>query len=133
MAEIVLIAPDYERMAEKVFHDHPDIQWIRHAHIRIGFLASDKEKKSKGRAVYGECIRVKEVYQPYCHKDFLIVIYEPNVELFAYEQLEILLYHELLHIGMDDSGKEVRYIVNPHDVEDFRAIIDRYGIDWAEQ
>ena len=48
------------------------------------------------------------------------------------EQMEILLYHELLHVGMDDTGEEVKYIVNPHDVEDFRAVIDRYGIDWAK-
>jgi hypothetical protein len=33
---------------------------------------------------------------------------------------------------MDDTGEEVKYIVNPHDVEDFRAVIDRYGIDWAK-
>ena len=23
-----------------------------------------------------------------------------------------------------------KYSTNPHDVEEFRAIIDRYGIDW---
>ena len=58
--------------------------------------------------------------------------YCPNVSGMSDEQMEILLYHELLHVGMDDTGEEVKYIVNPHDVEDFRAVIDRYGIDWAK-
>lgn len=44
------------------------------------------------------------------------------------EQLEILMWHELKHCGIDD---EKPYIV-PHDLEDFKEIVDIYGPYWAE-
>ncbi|MBR2528824.1 MAG: hypothetical protein IKE58_10195 [Blautia sp.] len=47
-------------------------------------------------------------------------------------EVHILLYHELLHVGVNERSGEMVYVVNPHDVEDFRTIIDRYGIDWAK-
>jgi hypothetical protein len=48
-------------------------------------------------------------------------------------QMGILLFHELLHIGIEPGpdGEET-YSVNHHDLEDFKVIIDRYGTDWAE-
>jgi hypothetical protein len=55
----------------------------------------------------------------------------PNVDGMTERQLEILMYHELLHVGMTEDGEDVKYIVNPHDVEEFRTIIDKYGIDWS--
>jgi hypothetical protein len=44
-------------------------------------------------------------------------------------QLEILMEHELRHIGVADSGE---LVIEPHDIEDFRAIIDNYGLDWND-
>ena len=124
---------EYAELAEEVINEHEDLQWIKDAGISIGYLGSDKEKKSKQRAVLGECIKVKDLYKAYIPHDFLIVIYEPNTQELTEEQLKILLYHELLHVGMNDSGTETRYVVNPHDVEDFRAVLDRYGMDWARK
>ena len=54
------------------------------------------------------------------------------MERFTDEQLEILLLHELLHIGIQWDGNEETYSIIPHDVEDFRAIIERYGIGWSD-
>lgn len=122
---------EYAELAEQVITEHEDLHWIREAGIGIGYLSSDKEKKSKGRVTFGECIKVKDLYKAYIPHDFVIVIYEPNAAELSAEQLKILLYHELLHVGMNDSGTETRYVVNPHDVEDFRAVLDRYGMDWA--
>ena len=47
------------------------------------------------------------------------------------EQIRILIFHELLHIGIevDDDGEE-HYSCVPHDLEDFKQIIDRFGTDW---
>ena len=41
---------------------------------------------------------------------------------------------KLLHIGIDyrQGGEEV-YSIRPHDVEDFKVIIEKYGVDWAER
>jgi hypothetical protein len=46
--------------------------------------------------------------------------------------MEILLYHELLHVGIKEDGEgEYIYSVNPHEIEDFKTIINQYGMDWA--
>ena len=31
------------------------------------------------------------------------------------------------------DGNEEKYSVRPHDVEEFRCIIDRFGIDWSRE
>jgi len=59
------------------------------------------------------------------------VIYETNTAGMTEQQLRILLYHELLHVGIDEAGEGLKYVITPHDIEDFRKVIDRYGIDWA--
>lgn len=80
----------------------------------------------------GECIRVKDLYKCFIPFDFLIVIYEPNTAGLSDEQLRILLYHELLHVGVEEKDGEPVYIIAPHDVEDFGRIIRRYGMNWAD-
>ncbi|MBP3880035.1 MAG: hypothetical protein J6D46_06940 [Lachnospiraceae bacterium] len=132
MIETAWQSEEIAHMAYKVIENRPDLRWIPAAGISIGFLESDRRKKKNGRDCLAECIKVKDLYKVYIPHDFLIVVYKPNVSGLSGHQMEILLYHELLHLGMDDTGEEVRYIVNPHDVEDFRAVIDRYGIDWAK-
>jgi len=131
MVETVELSEYFSTLAHLVMMEHEDLHWIRSANVSIGFVESDRPKKSGGRLCLGECVKVKELYKPYCPHDFLVVVYSPNVQGMSEEQLKILLYHELLHVGMSEDGEEVKYIVNPHDVEDFRKIIDRYGIDWA--
>lgn len=114
-----------------VIREHPDLQWIEQAGVGIGFLVSTVAKKSKGRLVLGECRVVKDPYIPFTPYDFLITIFVQNTEGLTEEQMRILMYHELLHVGMDDKTGEPKYKVIPHDIEDFRAVIDRYGADWA--
>lgn len=132
MIETAWQSEEIADIANRVMNERSDLRWILDAGISIGFLESDRNKKKNGKLCLAECIKVRDLYKVYIPHDFLIVVYCPNVSGMSDEQMEILLYHELLHVGMDDTGEEVRYIVNPHDVEDFRAVIDRYGIDWAK-
>lgn len=125
------ISTRYKDVADKVIAEHEDLHWLDTASVSIGFLASDKSKKSKGREVLGECIKVRDLYRAYIPHEFIVVIYEPNVSYLTDEQLEILIYHELLHVGVDDTTGEPRLQIVPHDIEDFRKVIDRYGIDWS--
>lgn len=62
--------------------------------------------------------------------DFTITIFEPNIIGFSEYQLRILLFHELLHVGYD--LEEDRKYIKPHDLEDFKIIIDEFGTDWAK-
>ena len=114
---------DYEELAHVVIDALPELWFIRDAEIRIGFLKSWKEKKTGHRLVYGECIRPQEIYQDLLGYDFLIVIYEANAAALTLNQKKILMWHELLHVGIDDSSGEPKYVVNPHDCEEFDSII----------
>lgn len=129
MKENVIIAPEYEERAERVISEHSDLAWIENEGVRIAYLASDKEKKSHRRPVCGQCVKVTNLFKALTPYDFLIVIYEVNTEGFTDEEMDILLYHELLHIGMYDKGE---YTTNPHDINDFDAIVRKYGLFWAE-
>ena len=119
----------YRELAEEVIEEHEALHWLKH--VRIDYISSIKDKKSKDRDVYGECIKIKEMYQLYVPYDFIIVIYELHTHRMTEKQLKILLYHELLHIGCKEKDGELIYTTNPHDIEDFRTIISKYGMDWA--
>ena len=123
---------EYEELAHAVIDALPELWFIRDAEIRIGFLKSWKEKKTGRRLVYGECIKLPELYQDLLGYDFFIVIYEANAAALTLNQKKILMWHELLHIGIDDSSGEPRYVVNPHDREEFDSIISRAGLKWDE-
>lgn len=127
----ISISEEYEKLAETVIDEHPDLHWIRSAGISIGYLESDQEKKGSVGLILGQCSLVKELYQPYCPHDFLITIFLPNVAGLNENQKKILLYHELLHVDMSEINGEPKYHVAPHDVEDFETIINRYGLHWA--
>ena len=122
---------EYAELGAEVIREHPDLEWILTAEVSIGFLSSDQDKTHHGREVLGECTLVKPMYKPYCPHDFVITIYDPNVAEMTREQLKILMYHELLHVGVDDKTGDPKYKIVPHDIEDFRRVIDRYGVDWA--
>ena len=65
--------------------------------------------------------------------DFTITVFEPNCTGMDDERISRLLYHELLHVGIKvNKDGEERYFVRPHDLEDFRACVDRWGADWLE-
>lgn len=100
---------------------------------RIAYLSSQEEKKEgKGtKIVFGDCKTVPDNMQWTCPYDILITIYEPNICYFTQEQKEILLWHELKHIGVNQDGTEADYYIIPHDYEEFKEIIDLYGLDWA--
>lgn len=124
---------EYAALAAEVLQEQEDVHWILSAGLRIDYLTSMQEKKKSGREVLGECMLVKDPYPAYCDADFLIVIYAPNVSHLSRDQKKILLYHELLHVETEDQDGEMVCKIRPHDVEDFRRIIDRYGLDWSRE
>lgn len=113
-------------MADEVIKEHPELDWLKD--VSIGYVSSDKAKTGNHKNVLAECHLVKDLYKPYIPHDFLIVVYEPNVATLTLSQLKILIEHELMHIGQNDAGD---YFIVPHDIEEFRRIIDMYGLDWA--
>ena len=60
--------------------------------------------------------------------DFVITFYATALDKSPEVQYRIMK-HELMHVGFD-PGNGDRWLIH-HDVEDFRDMIDEYGIDWV--
>lgn len=110
-------------IGDKLIEKFDNLYHIVEQEIDVGYLYSHYEKKKGESYVLGECIKVQGILGHFCPYDYLIVIYEPNISGFSTGQLQILIYHELLHIGEDG------YIRN-HDVVDFYEILRPYGLGW---
>lgn len=122
----------YRMLAEDVIRSEPCLAHIRRSEVAICYLASDAERRARGRATLGTCERVPARWRWAVPYDFAITVFEPNVAGLDEERLRKLLLHELMHVDIErrEDGEE-RYSVVPHDVEDFRAMIEGYGFDWA--
>jgi len=119
------------RIGRDLIGREPLFAHIRDSEATIAFLESDKAKRSKGRIVYGECERVADKNKWAIPADFTITLYGPNCKGMDDEHVRRVIFHELLHVGIseDKDGNEV-YGVVPHDYEDFRECLDRWGMDW---
>ena len=120
----------YKRIGSRLIEELEEFDYIKDSPVRIVFLTSDELKKKQNKLVLGECIKVNKNYQWCCKYDFMIVVYEPNCFEFTKEQYEILIRHELHHVGINQDGNEPSYFVVPHDVEEFWDIINENGLDW---
>lgn len=121
----------YKNLAEEVIEEHEELHWLYN--VRIDYATSLKTKTSQGMAVFGECIKVKEWMQLYMPYDFVIMIYELYASHLTRDVHKRLLHHELLHIGVNEKDGKLKYKINPHDVQDFRAILNEYGMDWLNE
>ncbi|MGJ0848173.1 putative metallopeptidase [Tissierella praeacuta] len=112
-------------LANKIIRRYPEFDFIREWDVRIGYVIS-QERKQGEKITYADCRKVQEVYKAYLPYDFIITFYERNTGFLNENQLKILMYHELRHIGIGPKGLKI----NPHDIEDFSEILDKYGLDW---
>lgn len=130
MTETCEQSSEYAAIADEVIRNTPSLNWILEEDISIGYLVSDFPKKSNGKIVFGTCRKIPDRDRWAIPYDFVITVYEPNVDGWTEEQKRILMHHELLHIGMGNG--QAKYKTVPHDIEEFREIIDKYGIDWSD-
>ncbi len=124
------ISEKYTEIGEKLINEDEELDYIKISNVSVVFLASEIDKKSGGRLILGQCEKIAEKYKWGIPADFTITVFEPNVDGFTDEQIKILLFHELLHIGIDFTDDGEKYYVRPHDLEDFRLVINRYGTEW---
>ena len=127
------INKNYEKIAQELIVNTAELEYIKKSNARIIYLESDSTKKNgTERLVLGECEKVASKNQWAISADFTITVYKNNCIGLSEEQIKILLFHELLHVGIDygTDGGEV-YSVKKHDLEDFKVIVDKYGTDWA--
>ena len=113
-------------LGKKVIENHPEFDALRYC--RIGYLYADKEKKSKNKTVYADTEKLSDKMKALAPYDFVITFYEPSCRSLTPDRMEILMYHELRHVGYDATEETCSII--PHDLEDFKDIVDKYGTDW---
>lgn len=119
---------DYQNIAKELIDSQEVLEDIRNSDLTIICLSSEHKKKKGDKLVLGQCEKVADKYKWGIPCDFTITVFEPNIVGFSWEQIRVLLLHELLHIGVEDE----RYFIKPHDLEDFKLIIDRYGTEWSK-
>lgn len=132
--EVRELNKDYQKTAEELINTEPALEYIKFSRARIAYLQSDNTKKDgKDRVVHGECEKVAAKNRWAIDYDFTITLFYNNNIGMSEDQIRVLLFHELLHIGIDyrDDGSEV-YSVRKHDLQDFKEIVDRYGVNWSE-
>ena len=123
----------YAEIGADLINTEPALIDIKNSQATIIYLSSEHEKKADGKIVYGQCEKVAEKYKWGIPCDFTITVFEPNIAGLTDDQLRILLFHELLHVGIEFNadGSET-YSIHPHDLEDFKLIIDKFGTDWSK-
>ena len=131
MAEKRHLNEEYAEIAQALIDSEEALQYIKGSQVSIAYLSSDLKKRDSGRIVHAQCELVSDKYKWGIPADFMITVFDPNVLGFSDEQMKILLFHELLHVHIDYKDGEEKYSVNPHDLEDFKYIIDRFGTDWS--
>lgn len=126
------ISEEFAEIGARVIQEEESLVDIRNSLATIVYLTSEQRKMSKGKKVCAQCERVPDKYKWSIPADYTITVFLPNIEGFSEEQKRILIFHELLHIDIDfdQDGNDI-YSVKPHDYEDFKEIIDRYGTDWS--
>lgn len=123
----------YAEIGAELIENEEALADIANSQATIIYLSSEHKKVSSGKKVLGQCEKVADKYKWGIPCDFTITVFEPNVEGMTEEQLRMLIFHELLHVGIEYNadGTET-YSVKPHDLEDFKLIIDRFGTDWSK-
>ena len=131
MTETRRMSEEYARIGSELIRTEASLADVRNSDATIVYLASDKAKASGGRAVLGECERVPDKWMWAVEADYAVTVYEPNVSHMGEEQLRILIFHELLHILIDyDKDENEVHRIRQHDLQDFREVVDRFGVDW---
>ncbi len=120
------ISEEYTEISQQLIEEMPELALLRAADITIVYLRSEHRKKAKGKIVKAQVEKVGEKYKWGIPADFTVTVFEPNCEGMNSEQMKILLFHELLHIGQINGT----WTTVPHDLEDFKLIINKYGTDW---
>ena len=130
----------YAQIGRDLIENEEAFELIKKHRTRIAYLESNKPAPKSGKTILGECrtltaktrellaAGIEESFLP----DFFIIIYAERIKHFTPEQTRILIMHELMHISVkeDDDGNAV-FRLKKHDMEDFRAIVERFGVDWA--
>lgn len=120
-----LEAPALAERAERLIDEYPELQFL--GGEPIAYLWKRKGGASAGRSTLGKCVLSSGLMRYFSNTAWVIWIAADHVREmeFSDDQIEALVYHELLHCTL--RGEDDRPAVRGHDFEAFRSEIRRYG------
>lgn len=123
---------EYAEIGYRLINEREEFKELKDADIQIAFLEDDTPKVTNGRIIFGECEKIQKKYEWCCPFDMAITIYAANTDEYNFDahQMEVLIRHELMHIGVKYGNNGASFHTVPHDLEDFKAIINDEGTDW---
>lgn len=127
-----------QRIAEQLIGKHHHVL----DDVRIEYVFRSETKKSRGREVWGEAKKISGLNAYLSQEDgpseaasgdvdyFVIEISEPVWAILDAGQRKALVDHELCHCTteFDEASGDLVLKMRPHDVEEFKAVVDRHGI-----
>ncbi len=123
--------------AQTLIERHPDE--LEHLEgMSLGFLWKLKGGKSRGRPIYGQCVKAGGLLKHFATSTFIIWLAADHVLAARYgdRQIEALLFRQLLAAGVaevnEDTGRGGGATLVPPDVQAYAAELRVYGL-WQEQ
>jgi hypothetical protein len=86
------------------------------------------------KRTWAHIIKTSPQLKMYSGIDVLIEVSGEVWELIDQEQKNILLEHELAHLHLTENDEGILNIrLLQHDLQDFKKIISKYGVEWTQQ
>jgi hypothetical protein len=117
-------APELANIAEKLIGEHGFLEQLANCDVR--WYWKRKTGVSKGRVKIGFMKRASDLLGHFSGADFIGWLSATTARdgKFTDEQVTAAVFHQLCHIGSDDSGN---WIFAPHDFEGFAAEVRVFG------
>ena len=118
---------DLAELAKVVIAENADLKHLDNPSLRIVYMYCDKDKTSNGKKVYADTTKLNDKTKAVAGCDFIITFYKQICSTLDEAKMKILMYHELRHVGFKDG----KFSIVPHEVEDFKNIVERHGMNWV--
>jgi len=117
---------DIEEIAVQLIKDNELLKSNKADQCKIYYLF-----KNKQAAYLGKCSLAAGKWKYLTGANFVIEFVKPLWDDLDDNQKKAAVFHELLHIGFDEKEKdgklEIKWGVVKHDIEEFGAVVKKYG------
>lgn len=122
------MATEWIKVPEDVLKLAQEIIWEHHQELTefaIGFIFRSEASTNAGKMVLGQASKITGKYLPFVDLDGLVWLAGDVWPSLSMNQKRALIDHELCHFEVDPEGN---LKMRGHDIEEFRCIIERYGL-----
>ena len=103
-------------------HDH-----LEKAKLR--YLFTERPMRRHAKPLAGKALKASGLLKHFGKADFLLVFDKETWDHLTPEQRTALVDHELCHCAVKHTkAGEPRWFIQGHDLEEFRAIVERHGL-----